>query len=229
MRRAGVILQAQMASKRLPGKVLARLGTRTVLECCVLRLAAGGWPIVVATTELQEDDAIEQEARGLGVAVFRGDAQDVLSRYIRAAYAHDLVDIVRATADKPFVDGDGVARVLRHLERLRADHVIERGLPVGAAVEAVKLEALMRSHVWITRPEDREHVTSFVRRDPRFRACSPPVDRDRRHPELRLTVDTPMDLDFCRALATRLDRDMPVPPFAAIVREAEALARRLAS
>ena len=77
---------------------------------------------------------------------------------------------MRATADNPFVDPASARRVLESCRRVHADHVVECGLPVGAAVEAVSVDALTRAHRLITDPYDREHVTSFVRRDPRFRA-----------------------------------------------------------
>ena len=223
MGRAGIVLQARMGSSRLPGKVLARLDDRTVLEHCLVRLSASGLPLVVATTDQAADDAVEAEARACGAEVFRGDEHDVLGRYLAAARAFDLSEIVRATADNPFVDPDGPGRVLDCQARLNADHVIERGLPIGAAVEAVRVGALEHAAEWSRDPYDREHVTSFVRRDARFRACGAVAPGDVRRPGLRLTVDTPADLEFARAICAGLGRTARVAPLAAVIRAAETL------
>src|SRR5262249_27485842 len=154
----------------LPGKVLALIGARTLLEHCVRRLAASELPIVVATTDRPEDDVIVVEGARIGVSVYRGPADDVLARYVGAAQRFGFTQVVRATADNPFVDGEGPRRVLAHAQRLPADHVVECGLPVGAAVEAVSRDALERAHEVAADPYDREHVTSLIRRDSRFKA-----------------------------------------------------------
>jgi spore coat polysaccharide biosynthesis protein SpsF len=223
MARPAVILQARLASSRLPGKVLARVGSRTILEYCLLRLSISGLPLIVATTDQADDDEIEQEARAFGASVFRGDEHNVLARFIGAARAFNLTEVVRATADNPFVDPHGPRRVLALQHHVKADHVVERELPVGAAVEAVTVAALERSHAWITLPYDREHVTSFVRRDPRFRAHSAAAPDALRRPGLRLTVDTQEDLNFVRKVFASLGTDAPVASLAAVIQAAEAV------
>ncbi len=223
MERAAVVLQARLGSVRLPGKVLARVGSRTILEHCVMRLASSGLPVIVATTTRAEDDAIVREAERLGVQAFRGDEDDVLGRFIATAEHCGLDEVVRATADNPLVDGGGPRRVLELLRRVQADHVVESGLPVGTAVEAVRVDALRRAQVLIVDPYDREHVTSFIRRDNRFRALRAVAPGDLRRPGLRLTVDTAEDLDFIRALASSVGSGDVLPPLAAVIRSAEAL------
>jgi spore coat polysaccharide biosynthesis protein SpsF (cytidylyltransferase family) len=229
MERIAVILQARMGSRRLPGKVLARIGTRTLLEHAIIRLQNSGLPIIVATTIRREDDTIDREARRLGVEVVRGDTDDVLARFIQACRTHGLTTAIRATADNPFVDGDGAGRVLALTQRVGADHVIEHGLPIGAAVEAVTLAALERAHTLITDPYDREHVTSFIKRDGRFRALRVVAPGDVRRPGLRLTVDTQEDLDFVRAVLAQTAAGTRVPRLGEVIRAAEVLRVRAAA
>lgn len=219
---AVIIVQARTGSRRLPGKVLARLGGYSMLGQCLRRLAVADLPLVVATTSLPEDDRVEREARRYGAEVFRGSADDVLGRYIGAAQANGATEVIRATADNPFVDGSSARRVLELMRRVRADHVVESGLPVGAAVEAVTPAALERAHRAISDPYDREHVTSFVRRAPGFFALRVVAPGDVRRPGLRLTVDTPEDLEFARAIAERLPED-PTPSLAAVIAVADGL------
>jgi spore coat polysaccharide biosynthesis protein SpsF len=219
----GVILQARMGSTRLPGKVLAKIGRRTILEHCVRRLEHSQFPVVVATTERGEDDMVERAARALGVEVYRGPVDDVLSRFIGAASSYGFSEIVRATADNPFVDMGAARRASDARQRASADHAIECGLPIGAAVEAVSLDALLRARDLATDPYDREHVTSLVRRDPRFRALRAVAPGLLRRGGLRLTVDTQEDLDVARDVHTELGRGDDLTDLADIIRAAEAV------
>jgi len=220
---AAVILQARLGSRRLPGKVLERIGARTMLDHAVTRLQASGLPIVVATTCLRQDDAVANEAGRLGAQIFRGDAEDVLARYVAAAESIDAAIVVRATADNPFVDGTGPGRIVRLCGALGADYVIESGLPVGAAVEAVTLDALRAAAAATTEPYDREHVTTFVRRDPRFKQFRAMPPGQLRRPGLRLTVDTQADLDFARAVFRRLVVRGALPPLEEIIAAADSV------
>jgi len=229
MERIAVILQARLGSLRLPGKVLARIGTRTLLEHAIVRLSACKLPIIVATTDQREDDAVDREARRLGAEVFRGDTDDVLGRFVAASRTHGLTTAIRATADNPFVDGEGPTRVLALAQRVGADHVIECGLPIGAGIEAVTLDALVRAQALITDPYDREHVTSFIKRDTRFRSLRVVAPGDVRRPGLRLTVDTQEDLDFVRAVLAQTAAGTRVPRLAEVIRAAEVLRIRAAA
>jgi len=59
MTEAVIILQARMASTRLPGKALASIGARPLIGHCLVRLRiAAAAPVVLATTTNQEDDVL---------------------------------------------------------------------------------------------------------------------------------------------------------------------------
>jgi len=58
-----IVLQARLASTRLPGKALRQIEGRTLLGRCIERLLASGVaPVVLATTTRPEDDALVEEA-----------------------------------------------------------------------------------------------------------------------------------------------------------------------
>ena len=209
---AAIVLQARMGSTRLPGKVLAALTGGTVLSHCVERLRArSGLPIVLATTRRAEDDLVAETGERLGVAVVRGDDEDVLGRFVQTIESHALTHVVRATADNPCVDMDAPLRTLSLLRRTGVDHVVEHGLPYGAAVEAIAAPALIRASELVHEPYDREHVTPFVRRDGRFRALVALAPGDVRRSGLRVTVDTEDDLAFVRALLARAEQAHAAP------------------
>jgi spore coat polysaccharide biosynthesis protein SpsF len=222
MNDTAIVLQARMGSTRLPGKVLERIGRWSLLEHCVRRLANSGHPVIVATTTLPEDDAVEAAARNLGAAVFRGDVDDVLGRYLAASRSFNLTRVIRATGDNPLVDTGAVNRTLAFQERVGADHVVECGLPVGTAVEAVRVDALERSIALAVDPYDREHVTSLMRRDTRFTALRAVAPGALRRPGLRLTVDTAEDLEFLRQVYSDTSDGCELPALGAIIAAADA-------
>ena len=81
------IIQARMRSTRLPGKALMDLEGKRCWTRVVNRLRRSQRinELLVATTDRPADDAIIKECRSLSVAVSRGDQDDVLDRYFRAA------------------------------------------------------------------------------------------------------------------------------------------------
>jgi spore coat polysaccharide biosynthesis protein SpsF len=202
-----IVLQARMGSRRLPGKVLAEIAGRPLLEWCLRRLAAGGvGPVVLATTTLAADDALVDLADRLGVPTVRGPEDDVLQRFSLAADYLDARFFIRATADNPAVDIDAPGRVIAAIAAAGADHVVERGLPIGAAVEAVRTAALYQALAQARAPYDREHVTPYLYRTPgRFLAVAPEAPPGLRRPDLRLTVDTADDLSFVREVLARTE------------------------
>jgi len=225
MSTASIVLQARMGSRRLPGKTLAMLAGQTVLAHCVERLrAASGLPVVLATTTRAEDDCLVEQGDALGVAVVRGPDEDVLRRFLLAAEQWSLTEIVRATADNPAVDIDAPRRVLELLRSSGSDHVTETGLPYGTAVEAVAVPSLIRAAAMTEDPGDREHVTAFLVRDPRFVSLQAPAPASVHRPGLRLTVDTAEDLDFVRKVFQRSGAPQPRPvPLSALIAAAAAI------
>jgi spore coat polysaccharide biosynthesis protein SpsF len=208
---AGIILQARMGSRRLPGKALKQLDGRPILEQCLRRLiAANAGPVVLATTCDAEDDVLARAAHAAGAAVFRGSDADVLDRYARCAEHFELDVVLRATGDNPAVDMQAPARLLAAMRCRNADYVWEDGLPYGAGVEAVTRRALAGAARATANPYDREHVTPFIKRRPDlFRlvrlAAPAPIAR----PDVRLTVDTADDLVRMRDLYHRAGNATP--------------------
>jgi spore coat polysaccharide biosynthesis protein SpsF len=222
--RAIIVLQARLASRRLPGKALALVGGRPILARCLDRLQAGGAaPVILATTTNREDDTLAAVAIGQGVPVVRGPDADVLRRFLMVADLFGAAYIIRATADNPAVDIDAPQRVLQTLLGSDVDYATESGLPYGAAVEAVTVDALHRADAMAVDASDREHVTQLVRCNRLFQAIEVAAPRAVHRPDLRLTVDTLHDLAYMRGVLSAFADDAIEPPLAAIVAAADAL------
>jgi spore coat polysaccharide biosynthesis protein SpsF len=208
--RTVVLVQARMGSTRLPGKALADICGRTMLERVVLRASRATRPdeVVVATTTRPEDDAVAAEATRLGVPAFRGEPEDVLDRFTRAAEQLSADVVVRVTADCPFLDPGVLDDVTDAFANSTppadlASNVVERTYPRGLDVEVLQISALQIADREARLPHQRSHVTPYLYEHPdRFRLVSVRGNGDFAHE--RWTVDTPEDLRFARELCTRL-------------------------
>jgi spore coat polysaccharide biosynthesis protein SpsF (cytidylyltransferase family) len=207
----GIILQARVASTRLPGKALASIGSRTLLEHCLRRLiASGAGRVVLATTRRRDDDALALIADKLDVPVSRGSTEDVLERYAETAAQFGFEYIIRATGDNPCVDIDAPRRLLEAMNAYDADYAAESGLPFGGGVEAMTRDALFRAAASAGDPYEREHVTPFIKRRPdEFHIALVSAPLALRRSGLRLSVDTREDLLFVRDLYARAGSEMP--------------------
>ena len=101
-----IIVQARLGSSRLPGKILRKIGGRTVLEHDIARLKAVRHAdlVVIATTDKESDASVAEAAAAAGALVFRGDETDVLARYLGAARMVDADVVMRVTSDCPLID-----------------------------------------------------------------------------------------------------------------------------
>jgi len=225
---AVILLQARVRSRRLPGKTLAPLAGRSVLSHCLIRLAhARVAPVILATSTEAADDQLVDEAHLHGVETFRGPEHDVLQRFLLAASRYRPRYIVRATADNPAVDIDGPRRVLDLIDRLGADHICERDLPYGAAVEAIRVSALWEAGARASDPVDREHVTTYMRRhSERFRIIAPEAPARLRRPDLRFTVDTAEDLTYMRDVFAAAGAGRSLVPLGDLIDAADSLSDR---
>lgn len=203
MTRVGILTQARTTSSRLPGKVLADIGGRTALDHHLDRLATSGLDVYVATTANAADDPIVELAAQRSLASYRGSEADVLARFHECAATHHLDVVVRVTSDCPLIDGqvvaDAVAEYLRRGDSgLYLSNVVVRTFPRGFDFEVFSAEALAEAFARADTPEEREHVTPYLRASGRLRLedWTWPEDKSR----YRVTLDTADDLRLLRAL-----------------------------
>ena len=114
----GIITQARMTSTRLPGKVLKKVGNKTLLKYHIDRLKTSGYPIYIATTLNKTDDEIVNFAIHEGCSYYRGDEHNVLNRYYECAKENNLDVIVRDTSDCPLIDGSLIKKGIRQYSGL---------------------------------------------------------------------------------------------------------------
>jgi spore coat polysaccharide biosynthesis protein SpsF len=211
------VIQARMTSGRLPGKSLAPLGGRTILDLLVHRCQRAQLvdQVVIATSVEGTDDPIDHAATGLGVRCIRGSLTDVLDRYRQACLATRARTVVRLTADCPFAAPELIDAAVSTLASTGADYAstsLDGRYPRGLDVEAVGRSALLAAAAEATDPLEREHVTLFVyRNSTRFKCRAVTAPAWAAHPELRITVDEEADLRLVRAVVEQLGGNPDIP------------------
>jgi spore coat polysaccharide biosynthesis protein SpsF len=200
------ILQARMSSSRLPGKVLLPLAGAPMILRQIERVSRSRRinRLVVATSDRPDDDSLARTVAGAGALVHRGPLDDVLARFVGAVDAYGPADhVVRLTADCPLADPEVIDATIETVVAAGADYGSNtpphRTYPKGLDVEAMTAEALRAAAARATSPEEREHVTWALHRNPGlYRQAFMSQDAD--EGDVRWTVDYPHDYDFVRAV-----------------------------
>ncbi|MSO74227.1 MAG: hypothetical protein EXQ99_03615 [Alphaproteobacteria bacterium] len=230
------IIQARMTSSRLPGKVVADLGGKPVIERMIARVrrARSLDALWVATTTRATDDPLMALCAQLGVPVHRGDETDVLARFVGAAWAAKADVVVRLTADCPMSDPLLIDQVVGAYAEGSVDYasnVLVRTYPDGLDVEVFSRAALEEAALMAMQPFHREHVTPWLQTG--FRPGLPTGRFRLRHVVsdidlgvMRWTVDHEADLDLIRHLFAALPEGFSWREALALVCADAELARR---
>lgn len=197
-----VVIQARMGSTRFPGKVLANLDGAPLLAHQIALLSRAGYAdLVVATSTLSRDDAIQAFCDAQGVQCFRGDEANVFSRYEAIAEKVASGSLVRLTGDNPIVSREVLGAVVRRHQELDADftstrriqgEAVERFVPQGWSVDVINVRCFKDLSGTQLSPFEIEHVIPAFYR-PQFVVS---LARDFIGLELEsCSIDTPEDLD----------------------------------
>ena len=204
------IVQARMGSSRLPGKVLMPLGKSTVLEFLLKRLSMASSidKIIVATTELQQDNEICNALKGTDYSCFRGSENDVLSRYVSASLEFTADIVVRITGDCPLVDPKLVDDCVTKLIDENLDYVSNcnntpNPLPDGFDVEVFTVSSLLLLQKISIIPAFKEHVTFGYFKTGLFSTGTLNYQHDVSHQ--RLTLDYPEDYQVIKRIVEAMD------------------------
>lgn len=199
-------VECRMTSSRLPGKVLMEVCGKPMLELLVERLSRVDQidEIVLATTVNGTDDPIVELAKRIGVKVFRGSENDVLSRVLGAAGSVDADIIVEITGDCPLLDPAITSQVIDMYLLNRCDYASNLdpvSYPIGMDTQVFSIELLALADREGKSQEDREHVSWFIRRQPeRFCKLHLPAPPELHWPTLGLTLDEKFDYDLIRQI-----------------------------
>lgn len=165
------IVQARMTSRRFPGKTMALLDGKPILEHVLSRAKriSGIDKVVCAFPEDEASLPILELCREMRVLAFSGDEDDVLGRYFEAAKDVQADVIMRLTADCPFIDPNLCSIVLDMLLQEELDYASnvhpKRTFPKGFDCEVFTFDCLEAANEGASELYDREHVTPWMQRN----------------------------------------------------------------
>ena len=210
------VIQARLASTRLPGKVLYELAGRPMIRFILDRVsrAAGIDQVVLATGDGEINDPLASVAEDAGYLTVRGPEDDVLQRYRMAAQATDADIVIRVTGDCPFIDPDLLDDLLRLRAERRLDYVTNvkpeswpDGLDASVFTRATLQAADNEAHL----PSEREHVVPWMWKNSAFdggdRLSCANLAAPHDLSALRWTVDDGKDYRLARAIVATLGED----------------------
>ena len=218
-----LIIQARTNSSRLPGKMLKPFfNDKTILEIIIdnLKESFSEQDIILATTINPDDDHLVNAARIKGIEIFRGDENDVLQRFIKAAETNDAHTIVRICADNPFLQVDSIQHLLLKFQEESVDYLsyeLYDHTPVikshlGLFAEVTTLKALKKVAQLTNEKKYREHVTNYIYAHPEFfKIKLLPLDQTLIfRNKIRLTIDTLDDFQLCQEIYDEISPNFTV-------------------
>ncbi|MCP4652344.1 MAG: hypothetical protein GY858_03020 [Candidatus Omnitrophica bacterium] len=211
MRRVIGVITARMASTRCPGKVLKKLGDKSIFERHVERMkqVQGLNGVFLATSTDPLNEALIQEAKRLECGWFSGAEQDVVDRHIQLCQQEKADAVIRVTCDSPIFDIESTSCLVEAFKKEYWDFgcVSNMTMIQGTLTELISLEALKEVHKHHRGPA----VTLHIKENPsQFKMLNILLEHDLCRPEYRLTIDEPADIEMIDLVYRALDKGSPL-------------------
>lgn len=206
------IIQARMGSKRLPGKVLKNLAGQPLISHlldAVLKTAPAA-DIVIASSREAENNALEEYCAARGIAIERGDEENVAHRFFKIIEKFEPDFFIRLNADSPLLDGRIIEKgrkiLLKNGDADIISTVFKKTAPPGMNVEILRAETFLKEYGNFSKGEHFEHVTKyFYEHAQRFKTLSLETGF-KNEKNYQFTVDTAEDFKRAEQIFLKMDR-----------------------
>jgi spore coat polysaccharide biosynthesis protein SpsF len=199
-----VIIQARMGSSRLPGKSMMPINGTPLLAYLIKTILSvdSNIKIVIATSELPENDIIRSFAKEYNIDCVSGSETNVASRFVKILEANPSFGyFIRLCGDSPFFDVDLLKKGIDIMNGLEEYDIITskyvEGYPMGSNLEIIKSSLYIDSFKSFNSPEQFEHVTPYFYKDIDKYHCHiiQCLDPNSNDPNFKLSVDTKEDFE----------------------------------
>jgi len=214
-----ILITACLKSTRLPLKALTLIHGRPLMAHLIDRIKLARRPsrIILCASKDQQDDPFEAIARQEGIECFRGDSDDALEILTAAARVFGVETVINCRADNPFTDPEYMDHLADfHIENTN-DFTRTEGLPLGTFSWALDSDALARA-CELKAETHLENREEYFTETGHFKWGTLRVKEPAVHwPELRLTGETPEDLERITRIFDQLGGTGKVFPLRDIV------------
>jgi len=208
-----LIVQARMRSTRLPNKTMLWLHGLPIAGWVLHRVRQSREvdEIVFAIPNTQADDPLAIYLESNGALVYRGEEDDVLSRFINTARKYKADWIVRVCADNPFVAASEIDRLIEFFASGSFDYAFnnrphDNAYPDGLGAEITKYETLEKIGFSAYTERHREHVFNYIwDNQSQFKIATFDPDERLNYPHLKLDLDTHFDYKRMLQISIRPD------------------------
>ncbi len=170
-----LIVQARMESTRLPGKMLMRLGGKSLISNIIDNLVDinGVNKIVISIPKTSQNKKLKNLINKNKVSIFEGSQNDLVDRYFKTAKKYKANTIIRIPGDNCFSIPKEITRILNYYKKKGEEYFCSNLTPfnnsnypdgIGAEVFSFqKLKYLKRLNL---SKKKREHIhLNFINYD----------------------------------------------------------------
>ena len=164
MNKLAFVIPVRMNSSRLPGKCCLKIFKNfSLIQIVVSRLKYffPEIPIVIATSKKSSDDYLVYELEQYDVSIFRGELDNVASRFVKISEKFDY--LIRVNGDNVYLEKKYIETAINYIYNDSYNfitNVQKRTFPIGNSVEIVKSSFLIKKYTDFN-SNHLEHVFTY--------------------------------------------------------------------
>ncbi len=216
------LIQARTGSTRYPNKIFQKIfGEFTLIDLVLKRLLMAKVcekeNIIILTTKNHKDDSLYDYCLNNGLNVFRGNEENVFDRFY--SYLKTMQNppeyFFRVCSDNPFLEPEFIDNLSDEANKQPEFDYISYGdykntpailTHYGFFIELIKTPAFLNAKSKIENKVQKEHVTPIFHSTDYFRKLYIKMPQELNRDDIRLTFDTPEDLEIIRAIYRKLNK-----------------------
>lgn len=208
------LVTARSTSSRLPNKCFQIITEDlSVIQVVIRRAKKIGCPIILATTEDPSDDGLEEISSKEGILCFRGAVKNKIRRWADCFRKYSITEGLLVDGDDPTFDFNVGARALDQLRKGETDMVvISPEMTLGFFTYGITKNGIEKLLTHASDSKiDTDVITEFINSAGLTISYVATMPEETKGHDTRLTVDYPEDIEFYRALYSKVDYLAPAP------------------
>ena len=167
----GVIVHARMSSSRLPGKAMLDIDGEPVILKILKRMSGyfGNEKTILSTSCNKRDDYMASFIEKKGFQVYRGEEENLASRFVNVASDQGFTHIVRVTGDDLFRDLNSITMMLKKILESDIDYIFSDDLILGCNSEIMTFDSLLFTEEFSSNKNETHALSWYLDRSDIFK------------------------------------------------------------
>jgi len=205
--KTAIFIPSRVSSTRLKNKPLSDLCGKPAIEFLINQIKSSSLVdiIVLCSTTNKEDNILSEIAKRNNIEFFSGSEKDIIERYVFASRKYIADFIVNVDGDDIFCDPFLVDKTIEVFYKTKPDVVHFVGFPFGSVPFGFTEESL--ECIFRTKKENNTETGwgSYFLDKEKFNIETIKATGLYKHPEIRMTLDYPEDLQFFRETLNKIN------------------------